>query len=302
MELLQEQPARRHYQIRSKMERLTIEQKKAMPYPVKSCMDRVAIKDIDTSKRIVTGIYNTALFFDSQYDVVMPGAMNKSIIEHGPNSAKGVVKIKHALFHDLTLLPGRINVLEEKEIFFPQVGKSLPATYFETYMAETTSGNDTLINYDSGVYDNHSIGFKYLGLRLCEEGDDMWGKILAMLCNPEDAQKVGYMFLCDELKLYEGSTVGFGANELTPYLGTKIDDPGLFTLKLFDRLELLTKQVRSGRQSDETLSLFDLQIAQIKQMIFELKREPDIKDTLLKRPSEISTTELQKYLLDNLVF
>ena len=112
----------------------TIEQKKAEQFPVKSGMG-LQVKDVDMTKRVVTGYFNSFNYFDSDADVILPGAFKKSIKERGVES-QATAKIKHALFHDLTRLPGKLMKLEEDET----------GLYFETKMSNTTDGNDTLIN------------------------------------------------------------------------------------------------------------------------------------------------------------
>lgn len=248
-------------------------------YPVKSENPYLTIKDIDLTKRIVTGFYSTFYYFDKDYDVLLPGTAKKSIDERGVNS-NAIGKIKHLLFHDLTKMPGKILTLEEKTI------DNITGIYFETKMLNTIDGNDTLIKYQEEVYDNHSIGFRYLQLEWIDNESEEWDRILALLINPEDAEKVGYLWLVKEIDLFEGSTVAFGANQLTPYLGVKSNNKELVKVKLFERMDLLTKQLKTGTVSDESMRTFELQILQIKQMINEF--EPFNKSTLIK-PDEKDT-------------
>src|SRR5690606_24479112 len=109
--------------------------------------------------------------------------------------------------------------------------------YFETKMLNTSDGNDTLIKYQEGVYDNHSIGFRYLDIRYIEQDSDQWKVNIDKLINPEDAENRGYMFLVKEIELFEGSTVAFGANRLTPYLGSKSENKSLSLLKINERMD-----------------------------------------------------------------
>jgi HK97 family phage prohead protease len=244
-----------------------INQKKAKTYAIKSS-DRFAIKDVDLATRTVTGFYNTANFYDSDNDIVLPGANNKSIAERGPDS-NATQKIKHLMFHDWTMLPGKLVTLEERTL--PYKGQNITGTYFETKMANTQMGNDALINYQEGVYDNHSEGFMYMdGSYLDDSDGDEWDKMLALCVNPDDMSKAGFAYVWKELKMYEGSTVAFGANALTPYLGVKSQNKDALILKLNDRIELLGKMLISGTQSDETLQAFSMQKQQLKQIINEL--------------------------------
>lgn len=245
------------------------------------------IKDVDLSQRTVTGFYNTAMYFDSDYDVLLKGSTNKSITERGPNS-NSVAKIKHLMFHDWTMLPGKINTLEEQTATVN--GQSVTGIYFETKMADTSLGNDTVINYQEGVYDNHSIGFQYLDGEYIDEEAKDWQVWLNQLLNPSDAEAAGFMFLWKEIKLFEGSTVAFGANSLTPYLGVKSQNKEALALKVSDKINLLTSQLKNGTQSDKSMYNFEMQLLQLNQIIKELFTiEPDIKDTRPK-PSRTDDT------------
>ena len=251
------------------------------PYAIKTIEgSKIAIKDIDLTKRIVTGFYNTYNYFDSDYDVLLMKSAKKSIVERGPAS-DAVAKIKHALFHDLTKLPAKLQVLDERTIDLN--GMKVSGIYFESKMIDTTIGNDTLINYQEGIYDNHSIGFRYMDMEFIDKESEMWDTYLSILLNPEDADNAGFMWVVKEIKLYEGSTVAFGANQLTPFLGVKSQDKKLLQMKIFDRVDKLYKQLKTGIQSDEMMGLFELQLLQLKQLYIEISEvEPSLKDTLLK--------------------
>ena len=257
------------------------------PYAIKTIEGtKIAIKDIDLSKRIVTGFYNTYNYFDSDYDVLLSGSAKKSIAERGVGS-NATAKIKHALFHDLTKLPGKIQVLDERTIDLN--GMKITGIYFETKMLDTTDGNDTLIKYQEEVYDNHSIGFRYLDLEYIDKESEMWDTYLSILLNPEDADNAGFMYIVKEIKLYEGSTVAFGANQLTPFLGVKSQDRELLKMKVFERVDKLYKQLKVGTVSDESMKMFELQCMQLKQLYLEISDvKPSIKDTLVK-PSKKDT-------------
>lgn len=255
-----------------------IQKKNDLLYGVKA-NPSMTVQDVDLSKRIVTGYFNTCFFLDSDADVSIPGCMNKSIGDRGPKSS-ATGKIKHLKDHNWSTIPGKIEVLEEKT--FDYKGVKVTGTYFETKMSNTQLGTDTLINYQEGVYDNHSFGFRYVDIEMIDEESDNWKKYLDQLINPEDATKLGYMFVVHEYKMYEGSTVGLGANQLTPFLGVKSGNRDAVLLKLNDRFTLLQKQLKSGTQSDEMLQSLEMEVLQLQQLTKELFDEgPSIKDTLL---------------------
>jgi len=236
---------------------------KSTYYSVKPCHVKASIQNVDTIGRTVTGFYNCFNFIDSDGDVLIPGCSKKSIKERGPNSS-AVAKIKHALHHDLTQLPGKILTLEERTV------DGISGIYFETKMADTTIGNDTLKNYLEGIYDNHSIGFQYVQTEFIERDAKGWAKAVQNLINPQDAENRGYLFLVKEIMLYEGSTVAFGANQLTPFLGVKSNNKESLKLALIDRIAKMENTIRNGSQSDEMMKTFEIQTLQLKEMIAEL--------------------------------
>jgi HK97 family phage prohead protease len=260
-------------------------EKKSAHYSVKSADANII--DVSTSSRIVTGFFNSYNFFDSDKDVLVMGAAKKSIEERGVNST-AVAKIKHALNHDLTTLVGKLQVLEET------TKNGITGIYFESKIANTTLGNDTLINYKEGIYDNHSIGFKYNQLSLieAEKSPVAWNEVLSKLVNPQEAEKFGYLYLVKEINLFEGSTVAFGANSLTPFLGVKSGNKESITLALDSKLNQLMHTVKNGSQSDDMMHTLELQIKQIKQVLKEIEvAETFDKPTLAKVPSEAKSSE-----------
>lgn len=269
-------------------------------YKVKGENPDLMIKDVDMQSRTISGLYNAYYFLDSDRDVLITGAAAKSINDRGPDS-QAAAKIKHALFHDLTKLPGKIIVLKEAEIEFN--GRKVKGIYFETKMSETEDGTDTLIKYQEGIYDNHSIGFRYLQLDYIDVESESWNMMVDMLINPEEATKYGYMYLVKEINLFEGSTVAFGANSLTPYLGVKsIEDKALVQMKLFERMDRLNKQLTTGTVSDNAMKTFELQILQIKQMMSELfETAPFVKPTANAEQPDGNDSVVKIYSIDEVI-
>lgn len=270
--------------------------KKSAHYSVKSA--DANILDVSTSSRIVTGFFNSYNFFDSDKDVLIMGAAKKSIEERGVNST-AVAKIKHALNHDLTTLVGKLQVLEET------TKNGITGIYFESKIANTTLGNDTLINYKEGIYDNHSIGFKYNQLSLIESEKNpvAWNEVVSKLVNPQEAEKYGYLYLVKEINLFEGSTVAFGANSLTPFLGVKSGNKESITLALDSKLNQLMHTVKNGFQSDDMMHTFELQIKQIKQVLKEIEvAEIFDKNTLSQVPSDAKSSEpVHKFDINSII-
>jgi len=250
----------------------------------------LSVKDVDLAKRTVQVIYNTTNFFDSDFDVIRPGAFTKSVNERGPQS-NAKAKIKHFLFHDPNKMPGKIEVLEEREI------DGRVVEYAEVRLSESTDGIDTLIKYQEGIYDNHSIGFQYVPnkIEMIEEGNDEFEKILSTLSNPEEAAAVGFLYNVTEVKQFEGSTVSFGANNQTPLLGVKSENKEGALLKIFEKLDAMQRVMKSGNLSDEGFMKLEIEINQIKQGLkthFELIDKPTAKEHLLLEP-DTSTEQVK---------
>src|SRR4051812_3886252 len=110
-----------------------MKEKKNQHYSVKSCsIGKASVKDVDMSKRIVTGMFNAYNFVDYGGEALLDGACKNTIKQSGPES-NAIAKIKHALFHVMTRLPGKILVLKEDEVEVAGIGK-VKGLYFETQM------------------------------------------------------------------------------------------------------------------------------------------------------------------------
>ena len=223
------------------------------------------ISDVDVKSGIVTGYFAGFGNVDSDGDVIVKGALKKTIQERGANGKNAIL---HLLQHDTSKVLGKPTLLQEK----------VKGLYFETPIVPTTFGIDTLKLYEAGVYNEHSIGYQVINYK----------KIL------KDNGEVDYYKLL-ELKLYEGSTVAFGANSETPFLGLK----GLTkedTIKNVNmRMDKLVKGLKIGDLTDDTYINLEIQLKQIQQLYNELIHSEPLKNT----PEPFNGV---KYLLDNLNF
>ena len=140
------------------------------------------VKDLDLTKRIVTGYLSAFDNKDHVGDIIVKGAFTKSIRER-----------KDQIFflnqHNWDQPHGKFNLLQEdaKGLYF----ESMP-------LVDTTYSSDLLKLYDAGIINEHSIGFLTV----------------------QDEIKTDVRIL-KELKLYEGSNVTLGANPETPFMGMK---------------------------------------------------------------------------------
>lgn len=275
------------------MIRLTQKDFLSMPYAVKSDQVSKHKAEVDDSRRTVDLIANTYYYFDTYGDVLLSGCCSKSIQDRGPKSSMPG-KIKHLSNHNLSKGVGRSDLLEETSISGNDV------LHANSWMSETSDGEETLIKYIEGLIDQHSIGFNYMTLTYMEPGSDEWDKLIAKLINPQDAIDAGFMWAVSEIRLFEYSSLdGFGANRLTPFLGVKSDNKTVQYNNLITKLDALHNAMRSGKGDKETMLL---QEKQIKQMIYELYNpEPSLKDTILESPSDDDTFDLSS-AIQNLKF
>lgn len=196
-----------------------------------------AVKDIDKKGRIVTGYYSSFGNVDSDDDVIMKGAFERTLRERGP---EGKNKIMHLWQHDPWRPIGKPSVLRED-------AKGL---YFETYFPETTLGNDTLKLYEAEIINEHSIGFRII------QSDK----------STQDGKEIQEI---KEIMLWEGSSVTWGANEQTPSTGIK----GLFKddTNLQIEIERIQKFLRKGDVTDDTFEMLEYKLEQLK--LFPLQKE-----------------------------
>jgi HK97 family phage prohead protease len=193
---------------------------------------------------------------DLHGDMIMPGAFTKTITERGPQG-KNEIWFLHNHSSDNPL--GKPSVLKEDNY----------GLYFEASIIDTEIGGDILKLYDNGLINQHSIGFATIKETRVEEGN----------------QKPYYQI--QEVKLYEFSSVLWGANPETPFLGLKsMDAKGLQ-----DRFDKLYKQLRSGNLKDETYELIEIEYNFIKSELFKLINDKEsVKSTL----EEVNPEELQR--------
>ncbi len=186
------------------------------------------IKGVDMDRRMIEGYYSVFDFKDSDGDVMVKGCYEKTIKENGPNGSNRIV---HLYQHDPLQVLGRPMALIEDE-------KGL---YFRTMIADTTLGTDVLKLYRDGVLKEHSVGINFIQ-------------------RDYDSQSDSYMV--KECKMWEGSTVTWGANELSIgglAKGVKKD--------LIDQYKDLSKAFHTGDYTDETFRLIEAQIKHIEQTL-----------------------------------
>lgn len=202
---------------------------KYKPYQITSTTD-LAVKDVDTSKRTVTGYFAAFGNIDSHNDIIVEGAFAKTLAERGPSSAHP--RIKHLWQHDAWSLIGAPSVLKEDS----------HGLYFETTIAKTRLGDDVLTLYQEGVITEHSIGYHVIDSSV-EQLDS------------------GPVQRLKEIRLFEGSAVTWGSNPNTPVTGIKsiFGDDDAIERKILS----LRKVLESSNISDEIGASLDIYMNQL---------------------------------------
>lgn len=188
----------------------------------------------DTSDSITrTLVLNTYGWMDSHDDVHIKGVFTKSIKENAD-------KIMHLHDHvnQLTAQVGDPISVYEQTIKWSELGVDIAGETTSLMMdSEIKREYNALIfsKYEQGKISQHSVGMQYVNLLLCindkEEKAEFanWNNYIDQVANREKAEDKGYFWAVTEAKLFEGSCVIRGSNELTPTLEPKsisFDDLG----------------------------------------------------------------------------
>lgn len=203
-------------------------------------LSKAAVKDVDTTGRVVTGYFAAFDNIDSDSDVILPGAFDRTIRERGPG---GKNRIMHLWQHDPWRPIGKPSVLQEDD----------HGLYFETYLPETTLGNDTLKLYEAGIINEHSIGFQIVQANQATR----------------DGQEITEI---TEVRLWEGSSVTWGANPDTPATGIKSLFKDEATVQ--SEIDRIQKFLRKADVSDETFYLLEYKLEQLK-LLPSREEEPE---------------------------
>jgi uncharacterized protein len=228
-------------------------------YNYKSVPIEIAIKDIDTEKNIVTGYANAFNNKDSMSEIVRPGAFEKTIREWGPG---GKNRIVHLYQHNPTTLLGKPVKLEEDET----------GLYFESKIAKTALGKDVLALYEERVINEHSIGYDVV-----KDYFDKESETRELL----------------ELKLFEYSSVTWGANDQTPFTGFASMNPikSEHYAKVIEQIQALERALKRNL-TDETAIQLEIGLQQLRQAFVNISKamkEPSHSDTPVAEPSQSGT-------------
>jgi HK97 family phage prohead protease len=186
------------------------------------------IKDIDNSKREVAIYLSKFGNIDSDNDVIQKGAFKKSLKERGVNST-GNRKIQFLRHHDWTKQIGSFVDLQEDDNGLFAIGK----------LGTSSIGEDAWRDYNEGIIREHSIGYQLVKSK--------WIK--------DETIRFGGYNLIQEVMLFEGSAVTFGANEMTETIGIvkglKSDQEMIDDIS--EELSIVINALSKGQGSDERL-------------------------------------------------
>ena len=192
--------------------------------------------DMEDGSRIITMYYSAFGNVDSDGDVITPGAFTKTLKENGPQAKN---RIWHLMNHST-----------DKPIAKPyEMMEDAYGLRASVKIPNTTLGNDLYELYKDGHITEHSIGFQTI----------------------KSQQKSGYNEI-NEIKLFEGSSVLWGANANTPTVGVKSQ----IKSTLVDEMGKTIKSLRNGHFTDETFELLELKLKQLQQYLSEMEDEESI--------------------------
>jgi HK97 family phage prohead protease len=222
---------------------------------------KAEIKDVDQAQGIVTGYFSVFDSKDADNDVIVKGAFERSLNNNG-------TRIKHLWQHDVRFPLSKPSVLIEDN-------KGL---YFESKVSKTSYGKDVLQLYQDGVVDEHSIGFRTV----------------------KSANKKDYTEL-QEVKIFEGSTVTFGANEHAKFTGMK----GMTSEDIISKMDSVYKSLKNGSfENEEIFENLEIYFNQLKQYLTEVTQpaqkalDPN-KDELLTLKEEIQLLTIKHFYNGN---
>ena len=224
------------------------------------------VKGLDIKNRIVEGYFASFDTVDSDNEMFLKGAFQKSIIENGP---EGKARIKHLFNHWDTV--GVLQELNEDNFGLHYVSK----------IGSHRLGDDVLKMIDEGLITEHSVGFNTV---ISEENKET---------------NVRYL---KEVRLWEGSSLDkWGANENTPIIKSENE-----RIEMIAKINGMLKQMTdalTGRTNytDETYNEINIKLNTLNRIMQSLlMNEPSIDTQKNQKPTsnivEIDYSKLTEIL------
>jgi len=223
-------------------------------YRVKSI---AGLKEAKAEVSTVAGYGSMFGNIDSDNEVIVPGAFSKSIQERGPGSS--APRIKHLWMHSVYEPIAKVEVLKEDD----------SGLYFESKFGSDTFSQDKLKQHVDGIITEFSIGFQVIKSEdiMDDNGNRQYRKLL-------------------ELKLWEISSVTWGANALTHVTDLKSLSREDRIVQLNDRQDRLMKALRDTKYNDDSKERFEIEYKQIQEIINSLLKEESGDPTPVEEPDE----------------
>lgn len=174
----------------------------------------------------ISNVINTTLWLDSHNDLHVNGIWNQTVKQQ-----QG--KVYHVINHDLSVgtvigYPADVT-LEVRKMTWRNLGYDMDgmteALVYHTRITDKTN-TDAFKAYRDMAPLQHSVRMEYVNIMLAIDDEDMeeeykvYQTYLPQIVNRKVAEERGYFWVVTEAKISkEGSTVLFGSNEITPYLG-----------------------------------------------------------------------------------
>ena len=212
------------------------------------------LKQVEKEKSTVAGIASVMNVIDSDNEMIMPGAFSKTLSERGVSSPQP--RIKHLWQHSVREPIGVPQVLKETEMKLSN-DETMPVLFFESLFGKDTNSQDKLQMHDDGLVTEFSIGFEVIKSEKAQKDDNEYTKLT-------------------ELKLWEYSSVTWGANSLTEIveIKSKLKSREQIIEELHIRQDALVKSLRQSRYSDDQKEHFEIELKQINEVYKTLISQP----------------------------
>jgi HK97 family phage prohead protease len=189
------------------------------------------LKDIDEKQGRILGYFSKFGNIDSDKDMIMPGAFKRTLINN-------ISRIKHLWQHNPMFPLAGVN---NGRLIISEDAKGLA---FDSTISKTSYGKDAIQLYVDGVVDEHSIGFNTV----------------------DKAEKNGYTEI-REIKLWEGSTVTWAANDQAGTTSVK----SMTKEDTIAKMDKVVKALRNGKyENEEIFDLLEIYFKQLQQNILDL--------------------------------
>ncbi len=222
--------------------------------PVKNFQsDQIEFKD-SNDPAFVGSVVAWASVFDNvdlDGDKIIKGAFKRTIKERGPQGSNDIL---HLMFHDTFQILGKPSEMKEEDYGLRTV----------TPIPATTLGKDTYVLYKAKVYDQHSIGYKTIDAE-------------------QEVTKGVTVNILKELKLWEFSTVPWGANPLARTTEVKAETKSEKLDEIATRLDRIGKAITDNHFSEKTMNLLQIEIQLLSDAIKSIEADP-VEDTNQPKP------------------